>query len=863
MNTSTNPCYRFERYELRPAQRLLLADGEPVALGGRAFDLLWVLIEHRDRLLSHDELLARVWPGLVVDENNLRQHVSSLRKLLGNALVLTVPGRGYRFGAELYKIDGAPLGRATELPAQRAPGGADQRPANKPLLIGREADLDAVLRLLVDTHLLSLVGAGGVGKTRMALEVADRVEADFPDGVCFVELAPIADPSLLIRTVASALNVHEEPSRPLLDTLLDYLRHRSLLLILDNCEHLIECCSAFAEQVLRASASTRTLTTSREALKVAGEVAWRLPSLRTAPPDTTASVHDLLDYPAIRLFVARAQAVLPTFQVTTKSMAAVAMICHRLDGIPLALELAAARVSSMTVEQVAERLHDRFTLLTHRRRTALQRHQTLRSLIDWSHELLSEPERVLLRRLSQFAGGWTIGAAEVVCSASPIAREDVVDLLTLLVEKSLVVLDGHAAQPRYRLLETIRQYGLEKLLMADELETVRRRHLDHFVELAEVIRPMLTRPEQLEWHARAESELDNFRLALQWSLTTGEPELGLRLFSSLTRFWYKNMHWKEMTGWQERLAAAALRDGRTPSLHCARSFYGAAMLATNFDTSLGRRLCEACVEASRPLAFDEGLAWGLMWMGYIDTRQRNPATRLLFEESMQHGRRIQDPWRQAFLLAQALICFAGYEAIMGRDASAEAMVAECEAEMAKIGGDRLYVGHGRALLGTIAIRLGHFERARELLIDSLAHYRAVESMFDIAGSLAQQGFLALRQGDPAGALELFRQSLPLHRNYPTSPGVTRGLAQLLIAFAACSHWRSAARLAGVLGRVGSLDTEIRTAPIELSGRVQKAYEDAVDAARAALDKPQFEQEVMAGRAMSREGAIDFALLSTD
>ena len=412
----------------------------------------------------------------------------------------------------------------------------------------------------------------------------------------------------------------------------------------------------------------------------------------------------------------------------------------------------------------------------------------------------------------------------------------------------------HGDTPRYRLLETIRQYGLEKLLIADELEETRRRHLAYCGELAERIRPMLTRAEQLRWHARAETELDNFRLSLQWSLRSGQAEEGLRLFSSLTRFWYKNMHWKEMVGWQERLAQAFRREGRAASIHYARSFYGAAMLATNFDPPLGRRLCEQCLDASRPLGFDEGLAWSLMWIGYIDTRRRDPATARLFEDSLTHGRRIEDPWRQAFLLAQALICYAGYEALMGRDESAEAMVAECEAQIARIGNDKLYIGHGRALLGTIAIRRGQFERAHELLAESLALYREVDSRFDIAGSLAQQGFLALRRNDPTQALALFGQSLPMYRNYPTSPGATRGLAQLMIAFAACGQPTVAARLAGVLGA--------DAAPAELSGTVKRAYDDALADVQRALGATGFAHEVKAGRAMNREAAIEHALAAT-
>ena len=861
-----SPSYRFDSFELRPAQRLLLDDGVPLTVGARAYDLLLVLVERRERVVPHDELLNVVWPGLVVDENNLRQHVSGLRKLLGADAVLTVPGRGYRFGKVLDERSAAPptatliSASSTNLPR---PAAVNNLPANKPTLIGREADLAAVLALLRDTHLLTLVGAGGVGKTRMALEVADHVANEFPDGVWLVELAPVTDAALVVGTVAGTLDVHEEATRPLLDTLLEFLRRRRLLLILDNCEHLIEACAAFAEQVLRCSVGTRTLATSREALGMAGEVAWRLPSLRSAPPDALLSADALLGYPASRLFVERAQAVAPTFRLTPENTAAVAQICYRLDGIPLALELAAARVGAMRVEQVAERLHDRFALLTRSRRTALQRHQTLRSLIDWSHELLSEPERVLWRRLSQFAGGWTLAAAEAVCSAPPLSRHDVLELMTNLVEKSLVGLDTQSDEPRYRLLETIREYGLEKLLAADELQSTRGRHLRHCVDQAEIIRPMLTRQDQLHGHAQAELELDNLRLALHWSLNSGQPELGLRLFSSLTRFWYKNMHWKEMVGWQERLAEALRLSGAPPSVHEARSFYGAAMLATNYDPPHGRRLCERCVELSGALDFEEGLAWSLMWMGYIDTRQRDAATAELFRASLTHGRRIADRWRQAFLLAQALICYAGYEALMGRDESAEAMVAECEAEMAKIGGDKLYIGHGRALLGTIAIRRGHFERATQLLTESLALYRSVESKFDIAGSLAQQGFLALRQDDPTRALALFRESLPLHRNYPTSPGVTRGLAQLLIAYAACKAWRTAARLAGVLDGTNSPADAECAAPVELSGAVKQAYELALASTRSALDRRVFAQQVDAGRSMRREAAIEYAMVGEE
>ncbi|MCM2251842.1 MAG: helix-turn-helix transcriptional regulator [Ramlibacter sp.] len=849
--------YRFGRFEVRPQLRQLLVDGRPAHIGARAFDMLVVLIARRDRVLSRDELFELVWPGVVVEENNLRQQVSALRKVLGMDGVATVPGRGYRF---VLPLDEESLDAPAASPpavGPHAPRGVPSNlPLNIPALIGRQAELATVLALLESTHLLTLVGAGGVGKTRFALEIAGVVQGDYKDGVWFVELAPVADPALIARTVASAVGVHEEPGRPLLATLLDYLHRRELLIVLDNCEHLIEDCARFAEKILHSTSGARILATSREALGIDIETAWRVPSLRTAPPHADASVEELMEYAATRLFVERAGAASPAFRLTPRNARAVAQVCHQLDGIPLALELAAVRVKAMTVEQVADRLRDRFALLTRGSRTALQRHQTLRSLIDWSHGLLSEPERVLLRRLSVFAGGWTLEAAEEVAGGEPLASTDVLDLIAQLVEKSLVTLDDAVPDPRYRMLETIRQYGFEKLMAAGEADRVRSRHLDHFVRFAQSLsRRLVTRDFDSRWSARVDSELDNIRAAWNWSEQPGKAAHGLNLINALHRYWYQNMHWKEVVDWIERLGACSDRDG-PPTTARAHSLYAAGMLATNFDPAIGRRLCEECLAMSRALQFNQGVAWALMWMGYIDSRQRDPGTTRFFAESLRAGSLIEDPWDRAFLRAQTLICYAGYEALMGRDDSVEAMVRECEEEIERMGNTGLYIGHCRALLGTMAIRRGEFERAGSLLAESLALYRAIDSKFDIAGSLVQQGFLALRQGNPSWALQLFRESLPLHRNYPMSPWVTKGLAHLLIAYAACERWVVAARLAGVLsGARGAAGA----APPELSGRAARAYEEAVARVRSALGPSAFDEQAGAGGRMTREEAVAFAL----
>ena len=891
MTTTEATEYRFDRYEVRPAQRLVLRDGQPVALGGRAFDLLLTLIEERDRLLSQDELFARVWPDLVVDESNLRQHVSSIRKLLGSATVVTVAGRGYRFGAQLISADarspshslpssaglpglaGSPGMQASQADhptplAQIAPvlvRRVDRRPANKPTLIGREDDLQAVLGLLSETHLLSLVGSGGVGKTRMALEVSDKLEAQFEHGICYVELAPVSNPALVTTTVASALSIHEEPNRALLDTLLDYLRQRSVLLILDNCEHLIDSCALLAEQVLNCSAGTRILATSREALKVFGEVAWRLPSLRTAPTAATLSCEDLVGFAANRLFLARVQAVCPTFVLTEQNVAAVALICQQLDGIPLAIELAAARVGSIPLEQLASGLQDRFALLTNSRRTTLLRHQTLRSLIDWSHDLLSASERTLLRRLSQFAGGWTLDAAQDVCSAYPIERDDVLELLTLLVDKSLVVLDAQATPARYHVLESVRQYGAEKLVQANELEAVRRRFLDYFMALAETMQPMFTKSDQLVWLARANAELDNMRLAMLWAVELGEPELGLRLFNALFSYWYRSMHWKEKTEQQVLLSNAFIGGNRPPSQHIARSFYLSAMLAANYDMQLGCGLFDRCFEVSHQLGFDEGIAWTLMWRAHFDSPKRDPATKLLFDDSAEHAQRIIDPWQRALVSAQIRLAYARYFGFLGRYEDAINMVKTCEAEVAKIGGDPLFLGKGRSILGVIATRLLQFEEANRLLTEGFQHFVAVESPMDCAVNLEFQGVLLLARKDPFAALERFRKSLRILLNNTQSPSVKRLLAQVLIACAAAHQWRSAARLLGVLSAASSSPTELTIAPGEFLGTFshpdpQGVYKDSIDAIMTALGETCVLKEVASGRSMTREEAVNFALV---
>src|SRR5919202_4260889 len=381
----------------------------------------------------------------------------------------------------------------------------EERPShNLPLeltsFIGREREIAEVKRLLLlegKDRLLTLTGPGGCGKTRLTLKVSFEVVQEFEDGVWFVELSSLSDPELVPQAVASVLEVREAPGRSLTEVLTEDLKSKKMLLVLDNCEHVIDACAALADALLRACPELRILATSREALSIAGEATWLVPPLSLPDPEHPPPVEDLAGYEAVRLFLERAAAVSSRFELTERNAPAVAQVCRRVDGMPLAIELAAARAKVLSVEQIASRLEDSFRLLATDSRTALPRQRTLRATIGWSYELLSQEEQALFRRLSVFAGGFALEAAEAVCTGVGIEREDVLDLLTHLVDKSLVLVTEQDGEARYRLLETVRQYGWEKLRESGEAELVRRWHAEYYLTLSEETEPELK--EQGAW----------------------------------------------------------------------------------------------------------------------------------------------------------------------------------------------------------------------------------------------------------------------------------------------------------------------------------------------------------------------------
>jgi predicted ATPase/class 3 adenylate cyclase len=408
--------------------------------------------------------------------------------------------------------------------------------------VGREKEIDAVKQELSSHRLVTLTGSGGTGKTRLSLQIAAEVIDHYPDGVWFIELAPLADPDLIPHTILAVLHFGEQAGKTPFQVLEEQFKNKKLLLILDNCEHLIEASAKVAHGLLMSAPGIKILASSREALGVKGELAWPVPSLTLPDPKSLPEIEQLTQYESVRLFIDRALLVQPHFKVDKTNAPAIAQICSRLDGIPLAMELAAARLKMLSVDQIAARLDDRFRLLTGGARTALPRHQTLRAMIDWSYDLLAENERLLLRRLAVFAGGWSLELAEQICSDDKLNSSDILDMLGHLVDKSLVAVDEDKTGTRYRILETVRQYAREKLLETDENIAIRNKHRDVYLAFLEENESEIVRAQQRKWQKIFETEIDNFRAAFTWSLEHKDAELALRFCTGLGNFWGKNNH---------------------------------------------------------------------------------------------------------------------------------------------------------------------------------------------------------------------------------------------------------------------------------------------------------------------------------
>ena len=674
--------------------------------------------------------------------------------------------------------------------------------------IGRGREVAEVKELLADHRLLTLTGSGGSGKTRIALAVAHDLAEVFEDGVWWVELAPISDPELMPQAVAEVLMIREEPGRSLMETLVRDLGSTELLLVLDNCEHLVASCAALSDALLRSCPRVRLLATSREALGIGGENAWLVPSLSLPDPERPPAFESLASYEAVSLFVERARDVVSAFELTEHNAPAVAKMCRMLDGIPLAIELAAARVRVLSVEQISSRLESTFTMLTGGSRMAMPRQRTLRAAIDWSYELLSEKERVLFRRLAVFAGGYTLEAAEAVCAGEHLERGVVLEVLTRLVEKSLVMVVDRGGATRYKLLETVRQYGWEKLEESGELDLLKERHAEHYLALAEEAEPKLKGPEQRAWLERLELEHDNLRAALGWALARGEAELGLQLAGALGEFWQMRGHLSEGRSWLQ----AAL---------------------------------EGASEASEPAR-----ARALAWAGWIAWEQGDYERSVtLSEESLALSRKIGDETGAALaLMILGLALMRRGDEVGRASAALEEAVALQRANGNTAGLARSLLG-----LGIIAILQHDYERAAALHEEGLALARQAADDFAINVALMQGALVCLSRGEHRRAKALSEEGLALawrlRMLHPTA-------AHLNISAALAASERQAIRSARLWGAAETLRETIGAplSPVERS-----YFAPHTSAVLAELGEASWDAARAEGRAMTPEQAIEYAL----
>jgi predicted ATPase/DNA-binding winged helix-turn-helix (wHTH) protein len=734
---------RFGRFELDATSRQLLSNGSPIALGARAFDVLLALVERRGRLVTKDELMDLVWPGLVVEENNLQVQISALRKALGANAIATIPGRGYRFA-----LDTSPSGEALSAlePARH------NLPHPLTSFIGLEDDLREYGELLGQTRLLTLTGIGGCGKTRLAIKLAESILPSFPDGVWFVDLAPLSNAEGVPLHVATTLGIRKQADQPHIETLCDYIAGRRMLLVLDNCEHLSAMCAELTQRLLGAALGLRVLATSREGLNVHGE---RTVTVRSLALPAAGSAHDLQGLQsseAVRLFVERAQLAVTRFAIDAGTARVVAEICRRLDGIPLAIELAAARVKVLSVDEIRMRLHDRFRLLTGSHAAALPRQQTLLAAIQWSYDHLAPDEQRLLRLLSVFARGWTLAGAVRVIDENADEYE-VLDLLTRLVDLSLVTIEyAEGGGTRYAMLETVRQYARDQLNQSGEGNTARSRHLKFFVALAEEAAPQVNGREQGIWLARLKSESANLlQAAAVCDLVDDGAELGLRLVHALLDFWF-HLGLIEL-GHQVTLAALG-RAGATVRNEVRAN---ALLVAGALSRSVERRdeanayLVEA-LSIAREIHDDRPAVEALMLLGYLANDRGSSASAF-------------EVLREALTLASAL-------------------------------GDKMLVARVLNATGEVHRVAGNYEAAQPLYEQSLATARQQENTFTIATVCDNLARVFVSRGMPDRALNLIQEVLAISL---TAGSKWTALCAFDVAAglgAAAADWTFAARMRG-------------------------------------------------------------------
>jgi predicted ATPase/DNA-binding CsgD family transcriptional regulator len=762
---------------------------------------------------------------------------------------------------------------------------AHNLPARLTSFVGRERERADLAATVATARLVTLVGAPGVGKTRLGLQIAAGALDRFADGVWLVELAPLADSGLVPQAVVDVFGVRERPGRTATAALADWLQSRSLLLLIDNCEHLVGAVAALAETLLHACPGLHVLATSREPLAIDGEVVRRVPSLTVPDVDWIRSEvpgasERAASAESVRLFVERACAADARFALTDRNVSAVAQICARLDGIPLALELAAARVRALSVEQIAARLDDRFRLLTGGSRTALARQQTLRGAVDWSYDLLSEPEKLLLRRLSVFAGGFTLQAAEGVCAGDVLPATEIVSLLVALVDKSVVQAEETLADSqRYRLLETLKQYGRERLAEGGELALLRGRHRDYFVSSVEQLKSGLFGPTMPEVKHQLEREQDELRAALAWCLEDGvdshderrdgQPydasaaatEAGLRLASAMIRFWFVRSNQREGRHWLEQLLLRAMPlDTPIRKKSRAEALHGLAMFSANQgDYRLSIPLLEEALEICRELGDDAKLAAvsGRLgqYLGFLGEHER---AAVCCDDGLARARQIGDPRILIDVLmswGSAACCRGDFQRGMG---AAEECVALCRET-----GDISWLSYGLRLVSWAARASGQRDRAHAAALESLQVSETLGSPRAVADSHNNLGGAALLDGDALQAIELYRAALAIFQEHGDRWGLgscVGGLARACVLLGTTRRsvslgTPSASRRGDSVVSVDTADVSIRAA--RLFGLMQ-ALRESLGVTRTSWNQPDLDEDLATLRARLGVSAVTAA-----
>jgi predicted ATPase/class 3 adenylate cyclase/Tfp pilus assembly protein PilF len=724
-------------------------------------------------------------------------------------------------------------------------------PIQRTIFIGRENEISQVSALLESARLVTLTGIGGVGKTRLSIQTAEHLLGKFPDGVWWVELASITNPDRVVDAVAEALSVQEQADRKLIETLENELHNHECLIILDNCEHLIEAVAHLADRLLITCPAVSLLTTSREPLHVEGEKILLVPPLRM-PQNGLTDPATLAASEAGHLFLERARAAMPNFEFTNSNSSSVLQICQRLDGIPLAIELAAARVPVLQVSQIAARLDHVFRLLTGSGRTTVARHQTLLATIDWSYQLLSPSEQKLFERLSIFVGGWTLDAAENICTDDTIDQILVLDLLTNLVDKSLVILDRHPGKKaRYRFLEPIRQYARNKLEDSGKVNDFARKHLGFYLTFAEANAVNLIGEEQVSAMKQMEAEGDNLRAALAWSLSgTASEQESIRMVIALGRYWLVRGNLHEGRSWMS--AVLGKKDDCTCPEERAKALDQAALMAyQQSDYTASKAAWEESLDISRQLGEDglrgvhlalTGLAMTVSETGDYQTSAK------LFSEGLEITRKLKDELSEANILRNL-----GWIAMRAGDyPQAKAFLEQAGVIFRKFD-ERVWLSSTISGLGEVATRQGDLTTAKDHLEEALALRRELDNKWGIGATLGTLGWVAMSAGDYEGARRHFGESLTVRQEL----GDKGGIAWCLEKIAQTSQIQGNYQQAIILfGAAAALRKSINSV-IDLAD--QPEYDALIRELNGALGESAYKKLWDQGAAMNIDRAVAAAL----